>query len=63
MSRHGHRLHLTSGVWQPAPSQLAVPAADDRWSAQVQCLDLDEEHSLSVELSVGSVAYRSFKTR
>ncbi|MBX3423871.1 MAG: Gfo/Idh/MocA family oxidoreductase [Pirellulaceae bacterium] len=63
MSRHGHRLNFDqSGLAICPESKLRYQLkslADGQ--QQVQCLDLDEEQSLSVELSVGSVDYRSFK--
>lgn len=62
MSRHGHRLNFdASGMAQCPESKLRYQLSSPSGQQQVRCLDLDEEQSLSVELSVGSQDYRSFK--
>lgn len=62
MSRHGHRLNFdASGIAQCPESKLRYQLSSPSGQQQVRCLDLDEEQSLSVELSVGSQDYRSFK--
>jgi UDP-2-acetamido-3-amino-2,3-dideoxy-glucuronate N-acetyltransferase len=62
MSRHGHRLNFdASGNAQCPESQLRYQLSSPNGQQQVRCLDLDEEQSLSVEHSVGSQDYRTFK--
>jgi UDP-2-acetamido-3-amino-2,3-dideoxy-glucuronate N-acetyltransferase len=62
MSRHGHRLNFdASGIAQCPESQLRYQLSSPNGQQQVRCLDLDEEQSLSVEHSVGSQDYRTFK--
>lgn len=62
MSRHGHRLEFDDKGLAICPeTKLRYQLQTVAGHQQVRCLDLDEEQSLTVELSVGSVDYRSFK--
>lgn len=62
MSRHGHRLNFDDKGLAICPeSKLRYQLTSLKGQPQVRCLDLDEEQSLSVEHSVGSQDYRSFK--
>jgi UDP-2-acetamido-3-amino-2,3-dideoxy-glucuronate N-acetyltransferase len=60
MSRHGHRLGAPD-----AEGVMTCPESGYRYReiepGVLKCLDLDEEHPLPAELSVGTVSYDDFK--
>ena len=60
MSRHGHKLIFNESDRATCPESKFVY---EKLENQVRCLDLDEEDSLSSELSVGSQSYDSFKSK